>query len=705
MKKLFFWLTTAYCLTPNNLLAQEVKQDSIKPKTLEEVTVSAVRANDKAPVSFTNLTQKEYASRNLGQDIPLLLNYLPSVVTTTDTGNGVGYTGLRVRGSDAMRVNVTINGIPYNDSESQGTYWVNVSDFASSTGSIQLQRGVGTSTNGAGAFGASLNLATETNKTASGEISNSFGSFNTHKHTLKYSTGLLNNHFELSGRISQIKSDGYVDRAKSNLKSYFIQGNYISNKTTLKALVFGGNEKTYQSWNGIDRITLATNPTYNSAGYYVDEFGNERFYTNETDNYQQDHAQLHWNQKVTNAFNFNLAFHYTKGKGYYENYKEDVDFLDYNLTPTSGQTTTDLIRQKWLDNDFYGTTFSAHYKKEKIEIILGGAANKYEGKHFGQVIWARYASSSELGDKYYNNFGTKTDVNSFAKVTYTLFDKLSFYGDIQFRNVNYKANGVQANLVNDSFNFLNPKGGITFSINTKNNIYISYAKAHREPNRTDYENGNPKPEKLDDYELGWRYKSDKLKLNLNGFYMFYKDQLVLTGKLDGVGNPIRENSGESYRIGLEADANIKIGSKWVATPNISISESMNKDFYSDVTGTLISLGDTPISYSPKCIIGNSLTFIPIENVSISILSKFVGKQYLNNTNDSTSFLNDYFINDFNFGWNIPMKKAFKEISINVLCNNIFNRKYVSNGADYGWGYIYYYPQAGANYLAGVTLKI
>lgn len=684
--------------------AQERVKDSTKTNQLNEVTVQATRANEKTPVTFTNFTKKDFEKRNLGQDIPVLMNYLPSVVTTTDAGNGIGYTGIRVRGSDATRVNVTINGIPYNDSESHGTFWVNMPDFASSTESIQLQRGVGTSTNGAGAFGASLNLLTDkTADKASGEIANSIGSFNSFKHTVKFSTGLLNNGFELSGRLSKIKSDGYIDRASSRLSSYFLQGAYVTKTTSIKGLVFGGKEKTYQAWNGIDGSTYNTNPTFNWSGYFIDENGKERFYANETDNYQQDHAQLHWNEKFSNALTMNLALHYTKGKGFYENYKSDEAFSDYGMTPPIGQSTTDLIRQKWLDNDFYGTTFSLNFKNEKTDVIVGGAVNKYEGSHFGKVIWARNASTSELGDKYYDDYGIKTDANTFIKATYTIFNGLSLYGDLQYRNVGYKANGVQANMVNDTFNFLNPKAGVTFSFDQNNNLYFSYAKAHREPNRTDYENGNPRPEKLDDFELGLRLNSKNTKININGYYMTYKDQLVLTGELDDVGAPIRKNSGESYRLGLEIDAKVTLSKQFMIAPNVSISENRNKDFYNETSGTTVALGDTKIAYSPQFIVGNIFTYMPIKNVYVSVLSKFVGKQYLNNLNDKKAYLPDYFINDFNFNWDIPVADALKEISFSVVCNNIFNRKYVSNGYNYE-GTNYYYPQAGANFLAGISLK-
>ena len=685
--------------------SQEKQKDTTKVNQLDEVLVSAIRVTTKTPVTFSNVSKEELAQRNLGQDIPVLLNYLPSVVTTTDAGNGVGYTGIRVRGSDATRVNVTINGIPYNDSESHGTYWVNMPDFASSLESVQLQRGVGTSTNGAGAFGASLNMLTDTySKKGTGEISSSFGSFNTNKNTVKFSTGLMNDHFEIAGRLSTLESDGYVDRASSNLKSYFLQGTYVGKTTLIKALAFGGTEKTYQSWNGIDAATLETDRTFNSAGMFTDEFGQPRFYDNETDNYQQDHYQLHWNEKVSENWSTNLAFHYTMGKGYYENYKEDADFTDYGLLPVGTETTTDLIRQKWLDNDFYGTTFSANYKNEKLDVILGGGWNKYEGDHFGKVIWARYASQSELGDRYYEDAATKADGNVFAKANYQITEKISLFGDLQLRNVHYKANSWETGVVNDNFNFFNPKAGLNYDINGKNKLYFSYAKANREPNRTDYENGSPKPEKLNDFELGWRFKTAKSQLNVNGYYMRYKDQLVLTGGVDDVGSPIRQNSGDSYRLGVEVDATLKLSKNWTIAPNFTVSSNKNVDFISDVNGTLTNLGDTNIAYSPNFIAGNMLTFSPMPAFRLSLLSKYVSEQYMNNIDDASGKLKDYFVNDFNASYEFSTKSIFKSIVVNALANNIFNVDYVSNGADYGGGYVYYYPQAGANFLVGLTLK-
>ena len=704
-KSIFFLLSSIF-LTQFSF-AQE--QDSTKVNKLDDVLVSAVRVTTKTPVSFSNMTKKDIKYRNLGQDIPILMNYLPSVVTTSDAGGGIGYTGIRVRGSDATRVNVTINGIPYNDAESQGTFWVNMPDFASSVESLQLQRGVGTSTNGAGAFGASLNMLTDNYATkATGEISSSYGSFNSNKNTVKFSTGLLNDHFELAGRLSTIKSDGYVDRASSDLKSYFLQGTYVGKTTLIKALVFGGTEKTYQSWNGIDAETLNSNRTYNSAGKYKDEAGNVHFYDNETDNYNQNHYQLHWSESVSDKWSTNLALHYTKGLGYYENYKYNEPVAGYGpIQPTKqvendlGELVpgTDLIRQKWLDNNFYGTTFSAKYVAEKLDVIIGGGWNKYEGDHYGKVIWARNSAQSELGDHYYDDFSTKTDGNIFAKANYQFTEKLSFYGDLQYRNVKYKANSAETGLVDDHFNFFNPKAGFNYEFNQNNTLYFSYARANREPNRTDYEGGNVKPEKLNDFELGWRFNSDKFQLTSNVYYMAYKDQLILTGRLDDVGNPIRANSEKSYRLGLEVDATIKLSEKFMLRPNFTLSSNKNVDLAVD--GQVY--GTTDIAYSPSVIAGNIVVYSPIESLHISLLQKYVGEQYMNNIELPSAKLADYFVNDLNVSYEIKPKSIFKSIMITGLVNNILDKKYVSNGAMWDI-YPYYYPQAGINFLAGLTLK-
>lgn len=718
-KRLFFYSLSLFSFCS---YAQNVPQDSTKVNALDEVMVKAVRANDKTPVPFTNLSKKDLRERNLGQDIPMLLNFLPSVVTTSDAGNGFGYTGIRVRGSDASRVNVTVNGVPYNDSESQGTFWVNMPDFVSSVENVQLQRGVGTSTNGAGAFGASLNLLTDAvNQESSGEISNSFGSFNSRKHTVKFGTGLMNNNFELSGRLSNIHSDGFIDRATSDLKSYFLQGTYLKNNTLIKALVFGGTEKTYQSWNGIEDLEkLKNDRTYNTSGEYYDDFGNLKFYDNETDNYKQDHYQLHWNQRWSDAWSTNLALHYTKGLGYYENYKKKQNLLDYGIEPQTINGVlvkkSDLIRRKWLDNDFYGTTFSGHYKKEKVDFIAGGGINRYEGKHSGNVLWTRSVILPEYNFEFYNDFSTKNDLNVFAKLNYELTPKWNLFGDVQYRNVSYKANGAETGLVDDTFDFFNPKAGITFTVNEKNNLYFSYARANREPNRTDYEGNDPKPEKMNDFELGWRYNSTKTKININGYLMKYQDQLVLTGGLNDVGSPLRINIDRSYRVGLELDAALYLSEKWILRPNATISSNKNENFVFERDGVFENLGSTDISFSPNVIVANAVTFIPIKNMHISLLSKYVGEQFMGNIDSKNSKLKSYAVNDLSISYEFKPKSVFKSILITGLVNNIFDYKYESNGYFYTFDDDYtnpgsiktiegagYYPQAGINFLAGLTL--
>lgn len=718
------FLFASFCLVSYSIQAQtNIGKDTLSSEILDEVLVQAVRANNKTPMAFSNLNKKDLAKRNLGQDIPVLMNFMPSVVTTTDAGNGVGYTGIRVRGSDGTRINVTINGIPYNDAESHGSFWVNMPDFVSSVENLQLQRGVGTSTNGSGAFGASLNLLTDAYAyEANGEISNSFGSFNTRKHTAKFSTGLINNTFELTGRLSNLYSDGYIDRASSKLNSYFLQGTFINEGTLIKALVFGGKEKTYQAWNGIDAETLKTNRTYNSSGAYYDDNGQLQFYNNETDNYQQDHYQLHWNEKWNTNWNTNIAVHYTKGFGYFENYKPNENlFDDYGITPieVNGEIkeASDVIRRKYLDNYFYGITFSAQYIKDDLELLFGGAANTYDNDHFGEVLWVKTQPQKSFPQEFYRDNSKKNDINGYVKASYTFNDQWILFGDVQLRNVSYKANGDDTGLVDDKFNFFNPKAGLTYKINPNSQAYFSYARAHREPNRTDYESGNPKPEQLNDFELGYRFGSEKLALNINGYYMLYKDQLVLTGALNDVGAAIRENSGNSYRLGIEIDGTWRFADKWQINPSVTLSSNKNVDYKAQINGELVDLGNTNISFSPNIIVGNALTYTPINNLYVSWLSKYVGEQFMGNTDSEASKLDAYFTNDLNISYEIPLKKWFKSISFNILANNIFNVKYVSNGYYYTYdddwsvpGSIStiegagYYPQAQFNILGGISLK-
>lgn len=704
--------------------AQEEPIDSLEGEkvVLDEVLVQAVRVTKDFPITFSDLDKVELAPRNLGQDIPILMNFMPAVVTTSDAGAGVGYTSIRVRGSDATRVNVTINGVPYNDAESQGTFWVNMPDFASSTQSLQLQRGVGTSTNGAGAFGASLNMLTDAfSEEAYATISSSVGSFNTLRNNIKFSTGLLNDHFEFSGRLSRVTSDGYVDRASSELDGYFLQGVYNDDNTLVKALLFGGHEITYQAWNGITADQLENDRTYNSAGAYTDDNGNTQFYDNEVDNYKQDHFQLHWYETWNPAWDTHLAVHYTRGRGFFEQYREDDDFATYGLEPITVNgdfvETTDLIRRRWLDNDFYGTIFSATYNSDNLELILGGGYNEYKGDHFGEIIWAEYAGNSEIRDRYYDDTSTKTDFNMYTKANFKLTDQWSLFGDVQYRGVTYQANGDDTGLVDDSFNFFNPKAGITFDLNRNNNFYFSYARANREPNRNDYESGSPKPEKLNDFELGWRYVSPSFQLNTNVYYMRYKDQLVLTGELNDVGAPLRSNVGDSYRLGLEIEANVNISNSFQWRPNIALSDNRNIDFFFERDGELQNLGNTHIAYSPQLIAGNVISYMPKENFQVSLLSKFVGKQYMGNIDSETSVLDSYTQTDFNVQYTINTNSFVKSIVLSGLVNNIFNADIVSNGYFYtyddnwsnpgtittieGTGY---YPQAGINFLLGATVN-
>lgn len=723
MKTFIFTALSLFGLTQATM-AQQQPTDSLEGSkvVLDEVFVSAVRVTKEAPVTFSNLTKEDIKPRNLGQDIPILMNFLPSVVTTSDAGAGVGYTGIRVRGSDATRVNVTINGIPYNDAESQGTFWVNMPDFASSTESLQLQRGVGTSTNGAGAFGASLNLLTDGfSEDAYGQISSSAGSFKTLRNNIKFSTGLLNDHIEISGRLSRITSDGYVDRATSDLDSYFLQGVYKDDNTLIKALLFGGHEITYQSWYGVDAATLETDRTFNPSGIYTDENGNTQFYENEVDNYKQDHAQLLWNEELSEYWSTNLALHYTRGRGYFEQFREDDDFATYGFEPINvdGElvNTTDLIRRRWLDNDFYGTVFSANYRKDKLSLILGGGWNKYEGDHFGEVIWARFASNSEYRDRYYDDNSFKTDFNFYTKANYQLMDQWSLYGDLQYRTVGYKANGEETGLVDDTFNFFNPKAGITYDLNPNNNFYFSYAVANREPNRNDYESGSPRPERLNDFELGWRYISSDVQVNTNVYYMNYKDQLVLTGELNDVGAPLRANVGDSYRLGLEVDASIRFNDKFNLRPNIALSSNKNKDFIFQRDGVLQDLGNTNIAYSPEVIIGNILTYSPTEVFQISLLSKYVGKQYMGNIDAESSVLDAYSQTDLNVQYELKCNGFLKSIVLSGLVNNLFDAEYESNGYFFTFDDDFsnpgtittiegagYYPQAGINFLLGATVN-
>jgi len=714
-------------LTFLNGFSQEIEEstDSLKVFMLEEVKVSSIRAKKTDPVTHSNINKEDIKSRNLGQDIPILLNYLPGVVTTSDAGAGIGYTGIRVRGSDASRVNVTLNGIPFNDSESQGTFWVNLPDFASSIESIQLQRGVGTSTNGSGSFGASLNILTDAmqNK-ASSSLITSVGSFNTIRNTLKFSTGLLNNYFELSGRLSKIRSNGYIDRASSNLKSYFLQGAYKDENTLIKAIAFGGHEITYQSWYGIEDLS---NRTYNPAGAIYDDNGLlTSFYDSQEDNYRQDHYQFHWNEQINSLWSTSIGLNHTYGRGYYEEYNDsgsDTNFSYLQLNPFNiGSETiseTENVTRKWLDNNYYVLTTSANYIKGQTRIDMGVFFSRYIGDHFGTILWAQNSGDILPKKRFYENKGDKKEINIYAKLEQPMTDQITGFIDLQYRNVNYDINGVLAGprlfKVNSKYNFFNPKAGLTYQMVNNQQLYFSYSKAQREPTRSDFENGNPKPEILDNLEFGWRINQNFFQAYSNIYLMVYKDQLALTGSLDDVGTPIRENIGESSRLGIEIEIKVNLSKKWVLQSNIALSKNTNKDFYFKRDGVLNFLGNTRLSYSPELVFGNIVTYKPITNLNISLLTKLVGEQYMSNIEAQGSRLDSYSVNDINISYQWKPQSAISLMTLNLLINNVFDKKYVSNGYFYtyddnwsspnqittieGTGY---YPQAGINFLIGLT---
>jgi len=685
----------------------------------DEVIISATRVADQSPTTFSNVERKDIEEKNLGQDIPYMLQSIPSTVISSDAGAGVGYTGIRIRGTDITRINVTLNGIPLNDPESHGVFWVNMPDFSSSVESIQVQRGVGTSTNGSAAFGASINIETLNMKDeAYAEINNSGGSFNTFKNNLNFGSGLINGKFTFDGRVSKITSDGYVDRAFSDLKSYFISGAFYGKSSIVKINMFSGAEKTYQAWNGVPKEKLATDRTYN-----------EYTYKNETDNYQQDHYQVLFSQKINSNLLLNTAFHFTHGEGYYEQFKKDREFSDYQIEPViiNGTTIneTDLIQQKWLDNNFYGFTYSLNYDKNNLKAILGGALNKYTGDHFGEIIWAQFASNADYRHRWYSNTGDKTDFNIFGKATYQTSEHLSIYGDIQFRNINYDIKGIHDDLrdisQSNQFNFFNPKAGLFYVIDEQNSLYTSLAISNREPSRSDYRdadvNHQPRIERLLDWEMGYAYKTPKISLNASLFFMNYKDQLVLTGEINNVGAAILTNVYKSYRAGIEISGGMQISSKLNWEFNAALSENKIKDFTSYVDNWSPpysqipeNLGNTNLSFSPSVIAGSTISLKASEAFQIRFISKYVSRQYIDNTASVERSLDPYFINNLHFEYEFK-PKFMKRVIARVMINNIFDEKYETNA----WVYRYFYdgaeyamdgyfPQAGINFMAGLTLK-
>ena len=735
-KKIFMYIKNIYLIiliiSPLNILAQN-QVDSIQvTKLLNQVNVNALRAGNKTPVAFTNISKAEIEKVNLGQDMPYMISLTPSLVTTSDAGAGIGYTGFRIRGSDPTRINVTINGIPLNDSESQGVWWVNMPDLSSSIENIQIQRGVGTSTNGGSAFGASVNLQTDKSNAKPYIITNNtVGSFVTFKNNIEFGTGLLNNKFAFDGRLSRISSDGYVDRATSELKSMYLQGTYFGMRNIIKALMFTGTERTYQAWNGVPLNYLDTNRTFNSYTY-----------KNEVDDYMQSHYQLHYSKQISDATNFNVAIHYTHGEGYYEQEKIGEDLIDYNLENIifSDDTisSTDLIRRKWLNNDFGGLTYSLIHKIADINLILGGGNNSYSGQHYGNIIWSQYASNANFNHQYYWNKAEKKDHNIYTKVNYKYTEATNIYIDLQRRNIEYVFEGLDSdgNTAQQKveLTFYNPKFGLFYDLNQTQSVYISFAVANKEPNRNDYIESTPisrpKHETLYDTEIGFKQTSKKLSLGINLYHMDYTNQLVLTGQINDVGAYTRTNIDKSFRKGVEIEASVKLSNRITWNGNLTISDNKITRYtaYIDNWDTWeqeeIEYENTDLAFSPKQIWASVLNYNLDNNITINFISKYVGEQFIDNTSSDNRKLSEYLTNNLlvSYKWD---SKIFKNSKLTLQINNLMNNEYVSNAWVYqfisddwdprdsdpyinsdserGYNMAGYFPEATRNYLLGLTL--
>jgi len=714
----------------------------LKPSAIlsQEVIVNATRADSRTPSTHSNVSREEIMSRNLGQDIPFLLNMTPSLITSSDAGAGVGYTWMNIRGSDNSRINVTLNGIPLNDSESHGVWWVNMPDIASSTENIQIQRGVGTSTQGAASFGATISMnTTGLNRDPYAEIVTSGGSFNTLRNTANFGTGLLANKWSIDGRLSRISSDGYIDRSFSDLKSFYLSGGYYGKNTVIQAITFSGKETTYQAWNGVPSQMLETNRTFNPSGMYFDQQGNMQFYDNETDNYQQDHYQLHITQRINPDWVANTSFHYTYGRGYYEQFRENDRFSRYGLPnvviDNAEFSRTDLIRQRWLDNHFYGLTYSANYKGAgRLNAVIGGGYNIYDGDHYGKIIWARLAQDFDKDHRYYDNNAEKKDFNSFVKLNYEIASGLYVFGDMQYRNIIYDFVGlgmVENEIIpleqTARFDFFNPKAGFVYEISSQHNVYTFAGISNREPVRRDFTESSPESrprhETLRNLEVGYRYTSGNLKMAVNYYLMDYKDQLVLTGEINDVGGFSRTNIDDSYRMGVELEAAYRFNPKVEWTGNLAVSRNKIPEFteYSDLydenwnwTGThMATYKNTDIAFSPSLIGASRISIYPIKAASVGFMSKYVGSQYIDNTMSKDRMLDAYFVNDLKLAYKLE-NSFFRELELSFLINNLFGVDYITNAwiykgvvGDRGLTAIEdgYFPQAGRHFLLGARLKL
>lgn len=749
MKKTF--LTTAALVSAScaALAATAPKADTAKVVRLQNVEVTATRATKSTPVAFTNVSKQQIAELNHGKDIPFLVSSTPSVLTTSDAGAGIGYSAMRVRGTDATRINVTANDIPMNDAESHSIFWVNTPDFASSLEDIQIQRGVGTSTNGAGAFGASVNMRTQRfSMNPYAEMSGTYGSFNTNKETFKVGSGLIGGHWNFDARFSHIASDGYRDRASSKLHSYFAQAGYFGGQTSVRFITFGGKECTYHAWDGISKSDLTDNRKYNPNGEIKRDGKVIGFYDDQTDNYRQTHYQLIWNQGIGANWHWNLGLHYTDGFGYYQEYKNARTLKEYGLEPfmvgDNKVKKSSLVRKKNVDSGFGGAVFSLNFAKGSLNTIFGGSFNSYANDHYGNVIWVEnYLLPLDPSHEYYRNKGKKNDFTIYWKASNTLWQSLRIYADMQYRHIGYKITGdndkwdwtaspehLQVLNVDEKFDFFNPKVGLIYDFNKHNTAYASFSVAQKEPTRNNYTDGlftvHPKAEKLFDWEAGYTFSSDRFTAGVNFYYMKYKDQLVLNGKLNEIGEAMAENVPDSYRMGVELQAGVKI-TEWLRWDlNGTFSRNRIKDYVGYVsnyeastwndlyTQTAVEKGSTTIAMSPS-FIGNSVIAFNLKGFSAQFTSQYVSRQYLDNFENKEDSLDPYFVSHLNLAYTFKLPHV-KAITIGCTVYNIFNEKYETNGYSQTCALVSadgsyklssdprFYPMAGTNVLAHLTFS-
>jgi iron complex outermembrane receptor protein len=776
MKKFFVYVMFICNMAQTIVAANEHPADSLLSHHMQEVEIISTRATRTTPVAFTNIGKEEIEKKNFGQDLPYLLSGTPSIVTTSDAGSGIGYTTLRVRGTDATRINVTANGIPINDAESHNVFWVNMPDFASSIKDIQIQRGVGTSTNGAGAFGASMNMKTDgINILPYGEVYLSFGSFNTHKETVKAGTGLINEHWTFDARLSNIHSDGFLDRAETNLHSFYLQGGYYYDHGSIKLITFGGKERTYHAWNYSTKEQMkAFGRRFNSCGYMgatdiegnviqpeidydygiaeakdiIRDGGHLNYYNDQTDNYTQTHYQLLFNHDFSRSWNMNIGLHYTKGDGYYQEYKIGRKLIEYGLLPYtlpdgSQQKKSDLVRKKAMDNGFGGAIASANYKNKYVRLAIGGGYNRYKGHHFGNVLWVKnFLGKINPNDEYYRNTGTKDDGNIYVKAEYEFLPGWSGFADVQYRHIRYQIHGnndkwntnaPQSLDIDERFDFVNPKIGLNWEINQQQRLFASFSVAHKEPTRNNYTDGyfhlHPKSERLFDYELGYNYSNKWLHVGANLYYMDYKDQLVLTGELNEIGEPVAANVPESYRMGVELMAGIrtKVGFNWDI--NATISRNRIKNFtetlygydsdWNELDPITIDHGTTHIAFSPDLIFNNTFSY-HYKGLNCALQSQYIGKQYMSNANVDAHLLDPYWVSNLFISYTFKLKRL-KELTIGGSIYNLFNEEYENNGwassdftghidanghviMDQRNNYAGFAPQAGIHFMGNINIK-